>query len=70
MTAPDLTFRAAVPADLEIIVGMLADDALGSAREQVEGPLPDSYRSAFRAIQADPNNEVLLACRGDAIVGT
>jgi ribosomal protein S18 acetylase RimI-like enzyme len=70
LTVSELTFRAAVPADLETIVAMLADDPLGGAREQRIGPLPDAYRAAFAAIQADPNNDVLLACHGNEIVGT
>ncbi len=64
MNSPDLTFRTAGVEDLEAIVRMLADDALGGTREQVTVPVPQSYRAAFDAIQADPNNHLLLACRG------
>ncbi|WP_369973772.1 GNAT family N-acetyltransferase [Paenisporosarcina sp. OV554] len=48
---------------------MLADDVLGSKRERYERPLPDSYIKAFQAITADPNNELVVACRGEEIIG-
>ena len=59
---PGLSFRPAEAADLEAIVRMLADDPLGSQREVFRRPLPGSYRHAFAAIEADPNNELVLAC--------
>lgn len=62
-------FRIATKHDLERIVEMLADDVLGSKRERNERPLPDSYIKAFQAITADPNNELLVACRGDEVIG-
>ncbi|WP_051123239.1 GNAT family N-acetyltransferase [Paenisporosarcina sp. HGH0030] len=48
---------------------MLADDVLGSKRERNERPLPDSYLKAFEAINSDPNNELVVACRGVEIIG-
>lgn len=48
---------------------MLADDALGSKRERFEQPLSDSYIKAFQAITSDPNNEVVVACHGNEIIG-
>lgn len=65
----ELKFRIAAEQDLERIVEMLADDVLGSKRERNERPLPDSYLKAFEAINADPNNELVVACRGDEIIG-
>lgn len=55
--------------DLDQIVAMLADDVLGSKRERYEQPLPESYIEAFKAISADPNNELVVACIGVEIVG-
>jgi GNAT superfamily N-acetyltransferase len=66
----ELSFRVARRDDLLAIVQMLADDALGQAREQVGESLPASYETAFDALSADPNNELLVACRGDEIVAT
>ena len=65
----DLKFRIAIEQDLDRIVEMLADDVLGSKRELYERPLPDSYIKAFQAITADPNNELVVACRGEEIIG-
>lgn len=62
-------FRNAVREDLECIVEMLADDVLGKERERFEQPLPNSYIQAFEAIEADPNNELIVACLDDEIVG-
>ena len=39
---------------------MLADDVLGAEREEYTSPLPVSYLSAFDAIDADPNNELIV----------
>lgn len=64
-----LQFRPATEQDLPAIVALLADDALGATRECNASPLPASYRTAFAAIDADPHNELVVACRGDAVVG-
>ena len=66
----ELSFRVARSADLRPILELLADDALGQARERVADPLPAGYETAFREIAADPNNELLVACRGDVVVAT
>lgn len=65
----ELKFRIATINDLDRIVAMLADDVLGSKRERYEQPLPDSYINAFNAINSDPNNELIVACEGDEVVG-
>ena len=64
-----VTFRNALEKDLDFIVQMLADDVLGNTRERYEQPLPESYLNAFKAIESDPNNELVVACYGDEIVG-
>lgn len=62
--------RQATIEDLPEIVRMLADDFLGQQRERYESPLPENYIRAFREIEADPNNELIVAeCSGE-IVGT
>ena len=50
-----IEFRRATSADLPGIVAMLADDDLGSTREDVSLPLNDRYTDAFSAIAKDPN---------------
>ena len=42
-----VTIRRARRDDVGIIVAMLADDALGRARERLDEPLPESYFKAF-----------------------
>ena len=41
---------------------MLADDPLGAKRERLETPLPEGYLRAFAEIDADANNELVVAC--------
>ncbi|MEQ1762432.1 MAG: GNAT family N-acetyltransferase [Pyrinomonadaceae bacterium] len=65
-----MKFRIATEDDLSSIVRMLADDFLGQQRERFEDPLPESYLRAFREIDADPNNELIVAELDGEIVGT
>jgi ribosomal protein S18 acetylase RimI-like enzyme len=65
-----VTIRPAKRDDVGAIVGMLADDPLGSARERIEQPLPESYFQAFEALDRDPNIELVVAQDGEgAVVG-
>src|ERR1044071_4574875 len=70
MTLEGVLFRPATRADLPAIVRMLADDELGSQRERVESPLPESYYSAFDQINNDPNHELIVAERNGEVIGT
>lgn len=65
----EVSFRAARRDDLPAIVSMLADDALGAAREQPSSPLPESYFAAFDAIARDPNHELIVAEMNGKVVG-
>jgi GNAT superfamily N-acetyltransferase len=69
MAEAPLSFRRAHLADVPAIVHLLADDPLGAMRERDETPLPESYARAFRAIDGDANNELVVACREDRVVG-
>ena len=62
-------FRRAVSDDLADIVRMLADDTLGATREAYVSPLPKSYHAAFAAIEADPNNELIVVELDGDVVG-
>jgi ribosomal protein S18 acetylase RimI-like enzyme len=65
-----VTIRRARREDVGVIVGMLADDPLGSARERLEDPLPPSYFGAFEALDRDPNIRLVVAENGEgAVVG-
>jgi GNAT superfamily N-acetyltransferase len=70
MKPPVILFRLARRADLPSIVRMLADDDLGSQREQYEHPLPESYYLAFEQIEDDPNHELIVAERNGEVIGT
>lgn len=48
---------------------MLADDPLGAQREVFGEPVRNGYMEAFAAIEADPNNELVVAVMADAVVG-
>lgn len=65
-----ISFRTAKNEDLRSIVRMLADDFLGQQRERYEDPLPESYVKAFREIDTDPNNELIVAELDGELVGT
>ena len=65
-----LFFRKAKREDLPEIVRMLADDFLGATRERYENPLPESYIKAFEKIDADKNNELIVAENDGEIIGT
>ncbi len=64
-----LSFRKAGRDDLPEIVRLLADDPLGAKRERYELPLPAGYLAAFDAIESDPNNELVVACLDERVVG-
>ena len=70
MIPQDVIFRLATRADLSAIVRMLADDELGSQRERVENPLPESYSAAFEQINRDPNHELIVAEKDGDVIGT
>ncbi len=70
ITNAALTFRLATENDLPAIIQMLADDALGSAREQVGAIAPEVYVKAFEKITADPNQELTVVEMNGEIVAT
>jgi ribosomal protein S18 acetylase RimI-like enzyme len=66
---PSLSIRRARRDDIAAIVGMLADDALGRARERIEDPLPASYFDAFARLDRDPNIQLVVADEAGVVVG-
>jgi len=67
-TMSAVTIRRAGRDDVGAIVGMLADDPLGSARERIEEPLPPCYFRAFETLERDPNIKLVVAESGDGTV--
>ena len=66
----DLIFRRATEADLPAIIRLLADDMLGSSREMTGPESHSHYLNAFRTIDADVNQVLLVVADGSMIVGT
>lgn len=64
----DFAIRPATADDLAAIVAMLADDPLGARRESPDDLAP--YEKAFARLADDPNQQLVVAVRGDRIVGT
>jgi GNAT superfamily N-acetyltransferase len=66
MTA--VVIRRATATDVPGIVAMLADDEIGAARETPGDLTP--YQAAFTAIDADPNQLLVVADRNGELLGT
>src|SRR6188508_2434876 len=66
----ELRIRTATANDLGEIVRMLADDFLGTGRELIGDEISESYLRAFREIEGDPNNELVVAELDMKVVGT
>jgi GNAT superfamily N-acetyltransferase len=66
-----MKFRKATRDDVPAIVEMIADDKLGKTREDFKIPLPDKYYDAFKNINND-NNQELIVVENDKleVVGT
>ena len=56
----NLEFRDATKSDLPAIVQLLANDNLGSQREDPSSPLNSAYLEAFDEISADKNNQLVV----------
>ncbi|MDA6069344.1 GNAT family N-acetyltransferase [Flavobacterium sp. AC] len=57
----NLTFRLATIEDLPEIISMLADDTYGATRENNTSIVSEKYLNAFKKIQEDPNQELIVA---------
>jgi len=64
-----ITIRPATREDVPVIVRLLADDALGSRRELLEDPVAPVYLRAFDEMADQPANELLVAVKGDEVIG-
>ncbi|RWB54196.1 GNAT family N-acetyltransferase [Mesorhizobium sp.] len=66
----EIQIRRARDTDLSAIVAMLADDALGRAREDTSQPLAQAYLDAFAAVDSDPNQLLAVMTDGADVIGT
>ena len=64
-----MIIRKAYIEDLPDIVRMLADDELGSHREKYEDPLPNDYYQAFKSIESQIGNQILVATENQVVIG-
>ena len=64
-----LEIRLAIESDLPAIVELLADDPLGACRERPGLPIAPQYSSAFKEMQRQEGNHLLIAIIGDELVG-
>ncbi|WP_030806097.1 GNAT family N-acetyltransferase [Streptomyces sp. NRRL F-2799] len=64
----DLAIRPAAPDDIPAIVAMLADDPLGAQRESPDDLTP--YLAAFKRLDTDPNQHLVVAVRDGRVIGT
>lgn len=64
--ASAVTFRPATRADLPRVVELIADDAVAAARTGSFGP---AHVAGFEAIEASPNDELVVAELGGEVVG-
>jgi GNAT superfamily N-acetyltransferase len=68
---PDLTYRAATPADLPFMVALIAaDDVSGVKSDDPSAPNAPHYEQALAAIAADPNQAIYVVEQNGAPVGT
>jgi GNAT superfamily N-acetyltransferase len=65
-----LAIRTATRDDLPAIIALLYDDESGRTREDPGLPLDPRYIAAFEAIDADPNQNLILAELDGEPVGT
>ena len=66
-----MNFRKAVIDDVPQIVQMLSIDKLGKKRENFREPLPIKYYEAFKKVDADENQELIVVEDVDkSIIGT
>ena len=64
------SIRPARRDDVGRIVELLVDDDLGATRERLADPLPESYLTAFDAIDSDPNQDLVVLETDGMVVGT
>ncbi|WP_020535115.1 GNAT family N-acetyltransferase [Lewinella cohaerens] len=65
-----MTIRQAHKEDVISIVAMLADDELGRLREDFREPLPESYYQAFKTIEEDPHQSLMVMVEQGQVIGT
>ena len=65
-----MKIKKATKEDVSAIVAMLADDELGTERENFRQPLPEVYLKAFDVIISDPHQELIVVEKEQEVIGT
>jgi len=65
-----LSFRPATTADLPFMLALVVADSVGPSDDAGTDPLDACYRDALAAIDADPNQELVIAELAGEPVGT
>jgi GNAT superfamily N-acetyltransferase len=65
-----LSYRDATAADLAFIVGLITDDAVTETPDRPDEPSHPRYLAALAAIDADPNQRLLVAEHDGRLAGT
>ena len=70
MTNSNRQIRVAKESDILHIVKLFSEDDLTGNREKYSKTLPSYYLEAFRKIESDPNNELIVVVMDQKIIGT
>jgi ribosomal protein S18 acetylase RimI-like enzyme len=65
-----LSYRKATEQDLTMIVSLLLQDALGKQRENDAGQLDSRYSDAFKKIDQDPHQYLMVVESGQEMIAT
>jgi len=68
MAPPQVCFRAAQASDLAQIIAMLSDDAIAHEREPNDTAALSAHADAFKAIELDPNHELIVGTMSDEVI--
>lgn len=68
LESKSIEFRIATITDLPQILALLADDDLGRTRETITEEIAPAYLDAFKEIEADSNNELIVGVAGHDVV--
>lgn len=63
----NITYRKATHSDLDSIIALLIEDDLGATREDTYDIAP--YQKAFKLIDTDPNQYLMVALQDEEMVG-
>ncbi len=64
-----LTYRAATPADLPFIIGLVVEDTVVATNDSVADAMHPDYVAALAEITADPHQEMIVVERDGEPVG-